>query len=101
MMLLIREFFTAAIWGGLQRFLRERGIEAVNRRGSLVLRDRPGGKGMRSERLGLAYSQAALMSRLGRAERQEFVVRRSQVENLMVKGFWFVCPAWVMGRTGC
>ena len=68
--------------GGLQRFLRERGIEAVNRRGSLVLRDRPGGKGMRSERLGLAYSQAALMSRLGRAERQEFVVRRGQVENL-------------------
>ena len=68
--------------GGLQRFLRERGIEAVNRRGSLVLRDRPDGKGMRSERLGLAYSQAALMSRLGRAERQEFVVRRGQVENL-------------------
>ena len=62
--------------------MRERGIEAVNRRGSLVLRDRPDGKGMRSERLGLAYSQAALMSRLGRAERQEFVVRRGQVENL-------------------
>ena len=40
--------------GGLQQFLRERGIEAVNRRGSLVLRDRPDGKGMRSERLGLA-----------------------------------------------
>lgn len=67
----------------LRERLTEQGLEVTARRGSLVIRDPSSkGHGMRSERLGTAYGQAALMARLGREEKREFVVRRSQIENL-------------------